>query len=113
MSARVDARLWLAQRVSAMVLALSVVVHLFTILIAMNGGLSASEILARTQGNVAWAVFYAIFVIAVAIHAPIGLRAVLAEWLRLGGRVTDWALLAVGIALAVWGFRAVWAVFGA
>lgn len=112
MSARRDAKLWLAQRVSAMVLAIAVVVHLITILVAMHGGLSADEILARTQGNIAWALFYVLFVLAVAVHAPIGLRTVIAESLRWRGQSLDWLMLALGIVLALWGFRAVWAVFG-
>ncbi len=112
MSARLDTQLWLAQRISAMVLGVSVLVHLITILIAMRGGLTAAEILSRTQGNVVWAVFYSIFVVAVAIHAPIGLRAVLAEWLHVRGRLVDGLLFVTGVALALWGFRAVWAVFG-
>ena len=111
MSARGEARLWLAQRASAMVLGLAVAVHLITILVAMHGGLSAAEILARTRGNVAWATFYALFVLSVAVHAPIGLRAVLAEWLHLQGRVVDGALLLFGLALAAWGAVAVSAVF--
>lgn len=111
MNARGEARLWLAQRASAMVLGLAVVVHLITILLAMNGGLSAAEILARTRGNVAWAAFYALFVLAVSVHAPIGLRAVLAEWMRLQGRMVDGALMAFGLALAAWGAVAVAAVF--
>ena len=44
--------LFLAQRLSAAVLALAVVVHLATILYAVRGGLTAGEILARTHGNV-------------------------------------------------------------
>jgi hypothetical protein len=53
-------------------LAVAVVVHLATIVYAMRGGLTAGEILARTQGNVAFLVFYVVFLLAVAIHAPIG-----------------------------------------
>ena len=68
------ARLFLLQRASAGVLAVAVLVHLATIIVAVRGGLSAGEILARTSGNLAWLGFYALFVIAAAIHAPIGLR---------------------------------------
>jgi len=112
-SARTEARLWLAQRLSAMLLGVLVLVHLVTILYAMHGGLSAAEILARTRGNVGWAIFYGLFVLAVAIHAPIGLRGVLAEWLHVRGRAADVSLVILGVALALWGARAVWAVFGA
>lgn len=54
---------------------------------------------------------YGGFVLAVAIHAPIGVRAVLAEWLGMQGRAVDGLLLAGCVALALWGLRAVWAVF--
>jgi fumarate reductase subunit C len=45
---RYETRLWVAQRVSAMVLAACVAVHLVTIIYAVRGGLSAAEMLART-----------------------------------------------------------------
>jgi len=110
MTPRSQARLWVAQRVSALVLALCVLVHLATLVYAVRGGLSAAEILGRTQGSVAWAGFYAVFVLAVAIHAPIGLRAILGEWLGWQGRTRDAAALLVAIAIALLGLRAVWAV---
>ncbi|HVY57863.1 MAG TPA: succinate dehydrogenase [Xanthobacteraceae bacterium] len=104
------ALLFAAQRVSAMVLALAVAVHLTTILYAVRGGLTAGEILARTHGNIAFLVFYAIFVAAVAIHAPIGLRNVIREWTAWRGRSLDAALVAFGIILLALGLRAVYAV---
>ena len=66
MSARADARLWIAQRASAAVLAVCVIVHLATIVYAVRGGLSAAEIFARTRGSVGWLAFYSLFVLAVA-----------------------------------------------
>ena len=69
-----SALLFLAQRATAFVLAAAVAVHLGTILYATRSGLTAAEILARTHGNFWFLVFYATFVVAVAIHAPIGLR---------------------------------------
>ena len=112
MSARSETMLWVAQRASAAVLAVCVTVHLGTIIYAVQGGLSGAEILARTRGNAAGAVFYTIFVLAVAVHAPIGLRAVLAEWLRWRGRARAFVLVAFAILLAGLGLRAVAAVFG-
>jgi len=103
--------LWLAQRASAAVLAICVVVHLVTIVYAVQGGLSAAEILARTRGNTAWFAFYALFVLAVTVHAPIGLRAVLAEWVGWHGRSRDLALLLFAAFLAWAGMRAVAGVF--
>lgn len=112
MSARRETLLWLAQRASAAVLALCVLVHLATIIIAVQGGLSAAEILQRTRGNVLGLVFYATFVAAAAVHAPIGLRATLGEWLGWRGASRDVALVLFALALAVLGLRAVMGVFG-
>jgi fumarate reductase subunit C len=78
-SAILQAKLWYYQRISAMVLALCVAIHLLIIYYAIQDGLSAQEILARTRGNLAFAVFYEIFVIACFVHAPIGLANILRE----------------------------------
>jgi len=111
-SARSETLLWVTQRASAAVLAVCVTVHLGTIIYAVQGGLTGAEILARTRGNAAWAAFYAIFVLAVAVHAPIGLRAVLAEWLGWRGRARSFVLVALALLLAGLGLRAVAGVFG-
>jgi fumarate reductase subunit C len=109
-SARSETRLWLAQRASAAMLALCVLVHLTTMIVAVKGGLTAAEILGRTRGNPTWAAFYAVFVAAVAIHAPIGLRTIASEWLQWRGRGADACWLVVGVSLFVIGLRAVAAV---
>ena len=103
--------MWIAQRASAAVLALCVAVHLATIIYAVQGGLTAAEILGRTRGNLAWFVFYAIFVAAVSVHAPIGLRAIFIEWLGWRGRSRDLFLLLFAAALAWMGMQAVVSVF--
>ena len=92
-------------------LALCVAVHLVTIVYAVRGGLTAAEIFARTRGNVGWLAFYSIFVFAAAIHAPIGLRPVLGEWLGWRGKSREVFVLAFGVVLAGLGMRAVLAVF--
>ncbi len=51
--------LYLAQRGTAAILALTVAVHLGTILYAVRGGLTAGEILGRTHGNIGFLLFYA------------------------------------------------------
>ncbi len=112
MNIRTQVLLWGAQRISAMVLVLCVAVHLVTMIYAVRNGLSAGEILGRTRGNPAWSGFYALFVAAVAVHAPIGLRTILSETLGWRGRPLDVAVLIFGILLALWGWRAVYAVFG-
>jgi fumarate reductase subunit C len=108
---RLGVRLWIAQRASAAVLALCVVVHLATMIYAVRGGLSAAEILERTRGSVGWLAFYLVFAAAVAVHAPIGLRAIAAEWTRWRGASLDFATLAVGAALFAWAVRAIWGLF--
>lgn len=92
-------------------LALCVVVHLATMIYAIRGGLSAAEILSRTQGNPGWLAFYTVFVLAVSVHAPIGLRAILIEWLGWRDRRPDVAVAAFGLLLAWMGMRAVLGVF--
>ena len=111
MSARGETLLWMAQRASAAVLAVCVVVHLAVIIYAVQGGLSAAEILGRTRGNAAWFAFYALFALAVTVHAPIGLRAVLIEWLGWRGASRTWFLVLFTALLAWMGMRAVFAVF--
>jgi fumarate reductase subunit C len=108
---RGETRLWIAQRASAAVLAVCVLVHLATIIYAVRGGLTGAEILARTRGNAAWFAFYSLFVLAVTVHAPIGLRAVLGEWLGWRGRSRDVALVAFAMLLAWLGMRAVLGLF--
>ena len=113
LSARTQVLLWGAQRASAAILALCVLVHLVTIIYAVRNGLTAAEILARTSGSVFWTAFYTLFVAAVAVHAPIGLRNVLAESIQGRGRSLEIAMFVLGIVLALWGWRAVYAVVGA
>jgi fumarate reductase subunit C len=107
-----ERRLFVLQRLTAMVLAPLVLVHLGLVLVAIRGGLSAAEILARTQGSVGWALFYGLFVVTVAVHAPIGVRNVLREWTGLPRGAVDLLALGFGVLLLVIGLRAVWAVVG-
>ncbi len=102
--------MWIAQRASAAALALFVTVHLATMIVAVKGGLSAADILGRTRGSASWAAFYALFVLAVAVHAPIGLRNIAAEWLQWRGRGTDVCCVAIGAMLLALGWYAVAAV---
>ena len=105
-----NVRRYVWQRLTAALLLPLVVIHLIVIFYATQKGLSAADILARTRGSVAWAIFYGAFVIAAAVHAPIGLRNVLAEWTPLGSRACDIIAVLFGAVLAVLGFRAVTAV---
>jgi fumarate reductase subunit C len=107
----VQVKLWLAQRVSAGVLALCVVVHLITIFYAMRSGLSAAEILGRTRGNLAFALFYFIFVLSAAVHAPIGLARISQEWFSWRGKSVNLACGLLGLIMLITGLLAVWGVY--
>jgi fumarate reductase subunit C len=109
-SAATQAKLWYWQRLSAMVLAVCVVIHLATIIYASRGGLTAAQILARTRGNAPFAVFYAVFVVACAVHVPIGLKAIVIEWLRWRERNASIAAVIIALFVLAMGVRAVYAV---
>ena len=112
-SVATQAKLWAVQRISAMVLAVCVVVHLVTIVYAVRGGLGGAEILDRTRGNLGVAAFYGVFVLACAVHAPIGLARIAEEWLGWGSRASNAAALSFGAILLAGGMRAVYAVVAA
>ena len=107
-----ELRLYLAQRATAAIMAPLVLLHLGVMIYAIQGGLSAAEILERTRGSLFWGGTYGLFVIAVSIHAAIGLRNILREWLRLGGPVLSVLCWLCGAGLLVAGLRAVVAVVG-
>ena len=105
-----QAKRWYWQRISAMVLALCVLVHLGVLIYAVRGGLSAAGILGRTQGNWGFAAFYAVFVVACAVHVPVGLANIAREWWGMTQGAALWLSRAFALLLLVMGLRAVWAV---
>ena len=105
-----DLRLYMAQRITALIMAPLVIGHLAMMIYAIQGGLTAAEILGRTQGSVPWFLFYGAFVLAVSIHAAIGLRTVASEWLGLKGHVLTALAWAFCLGLIWLGGSAVWAV---
>ena len=105
-------RLFALQRLSAMVMAPFVLVHLGVILYAVRGGLTAAEILSRTQSSLLWIPFYSLFVVSVAVHVPIGLRNILNEWARVGRSAASVFCFLFGLLLLSMGLRAVAAVGG-
>ena len=107
-----ELRLYLAQRISAAIMAPLVLLHLGLMIYAIQGGLSAEEILGRTRGSLFWGGTYGLFVIAVAVHAAFGLRNIMAEWLRLRGLLLSGLSWFFGCALLAAGGRAVVAVVG-
>ena len=67
-------RFWAVQRITAAFLGFAVILHLVTIMLAVRGGLSAAEILARTRGAELWFAFYVVFALCAGLHGAIGLR---------------------------------------
>jgi fumarate reductase subunit C len=103
-------RLYMLQRITALLMAPLVLGHLAVMIYAIQGGLTAAEILGRTQGSILWFLFYGTFVVAVAVHGAIGLRTVAHEWSGLKGAALDAFMWGIGTGLLVFGARAVWAV---
>ena len=103
-------RLYLAQRISAVVMAPLVLGHIVVMIYAVRGGLSAGEILLRTQGSLWWGLYYTLFVVAVSVHASIGIRTIVHEYLKLSGLALEALTVALGALLLAMGGRAVVAV---
>lgn len=102
--------LYLLQRISALVMVPLTLGHLAVMIYAVQGGLSSAEILGRTQGSVFWLLFYGLFVIAVSVHASIGLRVVVHETLRIRGLPLTVFSVVVCVVLLTLGMTAVRAV---
>ena len=105
-----DIRLYMAQRLSALIMVPLVIGHIAVMIYAVQGGLTVNEILGRTQGSFAWFLFYGSFVVAVSVHGAIGLRVITFEWLGLKGHsltILSWMVFAGLLGL---GARAVFAV---
>lgn len=107
-----NVRISLLQRLTAMVMAPLVLGHLAVMIYAIQGGLTAAEIMSRTRGSLGWGLFYGLFVLAVSIHAAIGIRVIAEEWFKLKGVALQAVALAIGFGLLVLGGRAVYAVVG-
>ncbi|TQV69834.1 succinate dehydrogenase [Denitrobaculum tricleocarpae] len=105
-----DMRLYMLQRITALIMAPLTLGHIAVMIYAIQDGLTAAEILGRTQGSLAWFLFYGLFVVAVSIHAAIGLRVILHETLGVKGAALRLFTWGVGLVLLAMGGRAVWAV---
>jgi len=103
-------RLYVWQRLTALLMVPLIVVHLIVIIYATNRGLSAADILGRTQGSIAWGLYYTLFVVAAAVHGAIGVRGVAREWLGWREAALDRLMWIFGVILLVLGLRAVFAV---
>ncbi|WP_299962611.1 succinate dehydrogenase [uncultured Roseobacter sp.] len=105
-----DLRLYMLQRITALVMAPLTLGHIAVMIYAVQGGLTAAEILGRTQGSVFWFLFYGSFVIAISVHAAIGLRVILHELAGLKGLALRLVTGAIALALLALGGQALIAV---
>ena len=104
-----EVRLWYWSRISAMALSFFVLVHLAVIIYAVHGGLTGTQILGRTHGNLAFGAFYALFVLACAVHVPYGLARILRETIT-NARTANLVAVLFALLLLVMGLRAVYGV---
>lgn len=105
-----DVRLYMLQRITALIMAPLTLGHIAVMIYAVQGGLTSAEILGRTEGSVLWFLFYGSFVVAVSLHAAIGLRVILHETFAVKGRALSVFTWGVCLILLAMGGRAVWAV---
>jgi fumarate reductase subunit C len=103
-------RLYLWQRATAALMVPLVLVHIAVIFYATRNGMTAVDILSRTHGSIVWASYYGLFVAAASIHAAIGVRNVLTEWLPFTDRRAGLFALLFGLLLTALGARAVFSV---
>ena len=100
-------RLYMAQRLSAMLMAPLVLLHLGVMIYAVQNGLDSAEILNRTRGSVFWGFSYGLFALTVAIHAAIGLRVIAYEWCGRTGTQLNVITTVVAVVLLAMGWRRV------
>ncbi len=105
-----NVRLFLWQRGTAALMLPLIAIHLGMIFYATRHGMTATDILRRTHGNWLWAFYYGLFVALASIHAAIGVRNVLIEWVALTNREARRGAVLFGLVLLVLGLRAVAAV---
>ncbi|QJF51782.1 succinate dehydrogenase [Roseobacter ponti] len=105
-------QLYMAQRITALIMAPLTLGHIAVMIYAVQGGLSTGEILGRTQGSFFWLAFYGTFVLAVSVHAAIGLRVIIHETFGLRGAALTALSWGIGLMLLAMGSRAVLAVTG-
>ena len=105
-----NARLYFLQRLTAMIMLPLVIIHIGVMIWAINDGLTAEEILSRTQGSIFWALIYGLFVLAVAIHGSIGFRTISREWFKFSKTMANIASILLLAVLIVMGLKAVYSV---
>mgnify|MGYP003995831479 CR=1 FL=1 len=98
------------QRLSALVLAPLVIVHLGVMIYAVQGGLSTSEMLGRTQSSFMWPVMYGLFFVAAGVHGALGFRNILQEMTTLPGRSINTFALGLLALVLIFGLQTIRAI---
>lgn len=106
-----DLAAFVTQRITGALLALLLLVHLITIMVAVQGELSVSAIVGRVRGDIIWIMFYGIFILVAVIHAMIGLRNILAEMSNLNRHLIDGTVTLYALTTLVLGFEAIRAIW--
>ena len=102
---------YILQRLTGVMLAAFLFIHLITIIFAVKGGLSVAEIVDRVRGNIGWIAFYGIFILTVVIHATIGLRNIISELTSIDERtigLISSAYAIIALILGYFALRAIW-----
>lgn len=107
MNSRLEIKLWLVHRLTGMALGLFVIIHLVTILVVIQGGLSAAEIMERTSSNFIVISFYGLFITAAAVHSALGLRTVAQEVFNWKGTILNVVIFIFFAFLCVVGMAAI------
>jgi len=110
MTQRQERLLYVLQRLSALVLAPLVILHIGVMIVAVQGGLNTAEMLARTQSSTFWPVIYATFFVVAGVHGCIGLRNILTETTELPARSVNRISGGLLILILVFGFETVRAI---
>ena len=105
-----NVRLYLLQRLTALLMVPLIIGHLAIIFYATRKGLTAGDILGRTRGSLGWGLYYGAFVLAASVHGAIGVRGIAMEWAGIRGRQLDLLMWGFGLVLTALGLRAVYAV---
>ena len=108
---QLDLILFVVQRATGAILAILLLVHLITIMFAVQGELTVAEILSRVQSNIAWIAFYGLFIITAVVHSMIGLRNIIAEMTGLSKRAVDLVVTFYAVFSLVLGYEALNAIW--
>ena len=105
---------WLMQRVSGIILAYALVVHLWTVNVVNQGDLNWQTISARMQEGNFWFIYYILFIPAVIYHAFNGLWSIFMDYDPSPSlqRQTGWLFWIGGIGLTIYGYYGLKPLFG-